>query len=130
MQRQRPVFQTRLSNISAAILLIGLGCATAIYLLANDDEDISSTGYDVVNGQVYSRMKEKSKKQIHDLELYGGKAAVLADDIDRWFYGLWHGTSLAYTVAGIGIILAGGVFLAAHYEHVSSSSDDHDKDTP
>jgi hypothetical protein len=49
-----------------------------------------------------------------DLELYGGKAALLADDFSRWFVGLWHGKSLAFTVAGISIFISFAFFFAAN----------------
>jgi hypothetical protein len=48
------------------------------------------------------------------LELYGGKANVLADELRRWFIGLWHGKSLALTLACIAIIASSGFFYAAH----------------
>jgi hypothetical protein len=49
-----------------------------------------------------------------DLELYGGKAAMVVDDFSRWFVGLWHGKSLAFTVAGISIFIAFIFFFAAN----------------
>jgi len=44
---------------------------------------------------MYPMMPEDSKMYQRDLELYGGKAAVLADEFWRWFVTLWHGTRLA-----------------------------------
>ena len=104
--------ETRLFLISAAILLIGLGSAVAIYLNAEraPDED---AGYEVAGKFIYPSMNERSKKYRHDLEMYGGKAAVLADDFNRWFDGLWRGTTLAFTVAALSTLTAFGFFVAA-----------------
>lgn len=50
----------------------------------------------------------------HDLELYGGKLNVLADQFMRWFAGLWHGRSLAFTVACITVVISLVFFFVAH----------------
>jgi len=73
----------------------------------------SASGYEVIGGFIYPNAGEHSKKYVHDLELYGGKSAVLADDFMRWFAELWHGKSLAFTVACIAIFISLGVFFAA-----------------
>jgi hypothetical protein len=49
-----------------------------------------------------------------DLELYGGKTSVLLDDFARWFAGLWHGKSLAFTVACITIFMSFGFFFVTY----------------
>ena len=43
----------------------------------------------------------------------GGKAAIVANDLNKWFAGLWQGESLAYTVAVITIIIAAGYYFIA-----------------
>jgi hypothetical protein len=93
--------QTRLYLISAIILLVGLGISTLIYLTAENDSN-SVLGY------------EDSKMYIHDLELYGGKVNVLASELMHWFVGLWHGKSLAFTVACITIFICAGFFFIAN----------------
>ncbi|HUI44605.1 MAG TPA: hypothetical protein VL122_01275 [Nitrospirota bacterium] len=115
--------RTRLYLISAALLLTGLGSAILIYLTADNEGD-SVSGYEVVGGYIYPGMHENSKKYIHDLEVYGGKAAVLADEFNHWFYGLWHGQTLAFTIACLTIFFSLVVFIAAR----SSASDP--SDTP
>jgi len=94
--------QTRLYLITAIILLIGLGSAILIYLTAENDS-ASVLGY------------ENSKMFIHDLELYGGKANVVANEFEHWFVGLWHGKSLAFTVACITIFISFGFFFVANH---------------
>jgi len=104
--------QTRLFLISAIILLVGLSSSIWIYL-ANGNDSETVLGYEIVGGNAYLVNPENSKKYVHDLELMGGKPAVLADEFSRWFIGLWHGKSLAFTVAFIAIFISlGFVFFA------------------
>jgi len=49
---------------------------------------------------------EDSKQYLLELEVYGGTANVLATEFRHWFSGLWHGRSLAFTVAVISLFLA------------------------
>lgn len=46
-----------------------------------------------------------------ELQRIGGNAAVLMAQLHQWFDGLWHGTALAYTVAVLGIAIAGACYL-------------------
>jgi hypothetical protein len=68
--------QTRLYLIGAMILLVGLSSASVIYLTAENALD-SPLIQDF----------ENSKRYIHDLELYGGKLNVLADEFFRCLMG-------------------------------------------
>src|ERR1700693_5811892 len=90
--------QNRLYLISAIVLLIGLSSSIWIYLSA---ENVSENvlGYEIIGGNAYLVNPENSKKYVHDLERIGGKSAVLADELSRWFIGLWHGKEVAFTVA-------------------------------
>lgn len=106
--------QTRLYLITVTILLVGLGSAVLIYLSAENDSD-SVVGYEAAGGYVYPVAPEDSKRYVHDLELYGGKANVLANDFMRWFVGLWHGKSLAVTIACITIFISLGFFYIARH---------------
>lgn len=103
-----------LTLISAIVLLVGLGGAIYIYQTAEDDLS-GVLGYEIVDGSMYPIMPQDSKMYRHDLELYGGKAAVFADEFSRWIAGLWHGKSLAYTIAFITIIISFGFFFAANH---------------
>ena len=111
--------QTCLKFISAIILLVGLGSAVLIYLIAENDAD-GVLGFEVVGGDMYPIAPENSKIYLRDLELFGGKAAVLANEFKYWFVGLWHGKSLAFTVACIAIFISFGVFFVAY--HLPSDS--------
>lgn len=107
---------------SAVILLVGLISSILIYQAAMNDS-ASDLSYEIVGGFVYPGGGVYTKKYVHDLQLYGGNAAVLADEFMRWFTDLWHGKSLSFTVAGIAFLLSFGVFIAAnnvpsHSKHV------------
>ncbi len=110
-------------NIIGAIILVGgLGSAILIYwTAANDSGEI--LGYEEGNGSVYAVKPEDSKRYLRDLELYGGKANVLADEFRNWFVGLWHGESLAFTVGCITIFISFGLFYAAN--HVRAGLESH-----
>jgi hypothetical protein len=113
MKRNIAHLQHALRVISAILLLAGLGSAVLIYLTAGNDSS-RILGYEEEGGSVYPIMPEDSRRYLRDLELYSGRAGVLADEFSRWFAGLWHGKSLAYTVACIAILISSGVFYVSH----------------
>jgi len=92
----------RLRFVAAAILVVGLTSAIWIYLAAAP-----------VTGDTLGYNAEESKQYLRTMELYGGKANVLAAELRQWFEGLWHGTRLAYTVACATVLLAGVFWFAA-----------------
>ena len=112
--------------LSIIILLVGLISATWIYQTA-DNKPNYVLGYEEGNGSVYPIKPEDSKKYLRDLELYGGKANVLANEFRLWFVGLWHGKSLAFTIAFITILISLAFFCVAHYRPSSSKDDVHSK---
>jgi len=103
-----------LKLISVIILLVGLGSAILIYQSAGN---YTSTvlGYEQGNGTIYPMDPEDYKTYSRDMELYGGTANVLLDELRRWFDGLWHGKSLAFIVACTTILLSSGLFYAAKH---------------
>jgi len=116
--------QTCLNLISAMILLVGLCSAVLIYRTA-ENESNSVLGYEIIGGQAYPIMPEDSKMYLRDLQLYSGKAGVLADEFSRWFVGLWYGKSLAFTVAYITLFISFVVFYAANHLPSRLKSDVH-----
>src|SRR5271169_5703160 len=104
--------QAFLYLVSAIILLAGLSSSVLIYELSGD-RSASVLGYEDAGGSVYPILPEDSKQYLRGMELYGGTANVLADELRRWFAGLWHGKSLAFTVAFITILVSSGVFYIA-----------------
>jgi hypothetical protein len=97
--RNKPL--SRCYIITAAILLVGFGSALAIYLTAAETPNDPFAEF------------EKSKKFAYELERMGGKAALVANDLNKWFAGLWQGEALALTVAVITIVIAGGYYFIA-----------------
>jgi len=90
---------TRLRFISMATLMAGLLGSMVIYWNA----DPYATDYQL----------DETKKSLRQLEVYGGKANVMASDLREWIGGLWHGRSLAVTVAVLSALVAAGFRLAA-----------------
>ena len=113
MKREIAHLRESLILISAIIMLVGLGSAILIYQTAENDSD-SVLGYEIIDGSAYPIRPEDSRTYRRNLELYGGKAAVVADDFNRWFVGLWHGKLLAFMIAGISIFISFGFFFAAN----------------
>jgi len=114
--------QTYLNLIGIIILLVGLGSATLIYITAeNDSGDV--LGFEIIDGQAYPIYPENSKMYVHSLQLFGGKAIVLMDEIRRWFVGLWRGKTLAFTVAFISILISIPFFFFAKHLPGSYESD-------
>jgi hypothetical protein len=120
--------QTCLNLISVMILLVGLGSAVLIYRTAENDSN-SVLGYEIIGGQAYPIMPEDSKMYLRDLQLYSGKAGVLADEFRRWFVGLWYGKSLAFTVAYITLFISFVVFYAANHLPSRLKSDVHSENS-
>jgi hypothetical protein len=86
--------------IAVAILVLGLGGALWIYVAAV-----------LAPGDVSGEDPTDSKQYQRQMELYGGKANLLAADLMRWLGSLWHGRRLALTVACATVAVAGGVWL-------------------
>jgi ABC-type phosphate/phosphonate transport system permease subunit len=114
MKWQIPDLQTRLKLISVIILLVGLGGAAWIYQRA-EKVPYGALGYENAGGTLYPVMPEDSKQYLRSMELYGGKANVLADQFRRWFVGLWQGKALAFIIACTTIITSFVFFYAANH---------------
>ena len=123
MKWKIPDRHTWINLISVIILLGGLGSAILIYRTA-EDTPYGVLSYEEGGGAVYPVMPEDSKQYLRSLELYGGKANVLMDQLRRGFIGLWHGKSLAFTLAWITIFISFGVFYVANYLLPSSVASD------
>ncbi len=112
MKKKAIGLRTYLYLTSAAILLAGVVSASLVFWSALD-EPTDETGSQIVGGFIYPNATENSKRYIHDLQLYGGQAAVLSDQFMRWFSGLWYGRSLAYTIDCIASFVSFVVFVFA-----------------
>ena len=105
--------QKRLYLTSAVILLIGLVTSTLIYLSAAIESD---------NEMILD--PSNSKAYLHDMELYGGKANLLVNQLTNWIAGVWHGKALAYTIGCITVFISLLVLYIAYHSHDESEYDD------
>jgi len=94
------------------MLLAGLAASAVIYL---------TSGTPVENDMVNEFAQ--SKRYLHDLELYGGKANLMASEFLSWFNGLWHGRALSGTVAFLTIVISLGYYFLAKLQSLHHSSD-------
>jgi hypothetical protein len=101
-----------LNFLSAIILVVGLVSATLIYQRAGN-APYGALGYENEGGVLYPVMPEDSKQYQREMELYGGKANLLAESLRLWVGGLFQGKSLAFIIAGATIIISFGFFYAA-----------------
>ena len=85
---------SRCHVVTLAILMLGLGSSAIIYLTAGETRVDPFAEF------------ENSKKFAYELERMGGKSAIFANEINKWFSSLWHGEALSYTVAVITILVA------------------------
>ncbi|MGA7990774.1 MAG: hypothetical protein WCC53_05015 [Thermoanaerobaculia bacterium] len=86
--------RARVRLVARVILVAGLGSAAVIYVVNSGPR--SAADFELEHSRMYQ----------HDLEVYGGRANVLADDFRSWFAGLWHGRNLAFTVAALTVLAA------------------------
>ena len=105
-----------LYRVSIGILVVGLAVAACIYLFVDDSTaDLHGSQTVIVDGSTYSIPLNATKLYRRDLARFGGKAAILFDDLSRWFAGLWEGRALAGTILWISVIASVAVFLTARY---------------
>ncbi len=88
----------RLRILARWTLILGLGAALLIYVMARPAPP-DPLGYDPMD----------TKRYLRELEVFGGKANILATQFRQWFEGLWEGRNLAGTVATLSVALAGGL---------------------
>ena len=106
----------RLVFAALFILVAGLACGVTIYLLADEPE---ATAYVIVGDTAYPVDPTTSKTYVRQLERFGGKAAVLFDDFNRWFTALWQGKRLGITIALLSLLAALALLGIARMSHRS-----------
>lgn len=105
MKCSLPGRRAALRILAVAILVLGLGSAVWIYTVAQEELRAAQNEQESASS-VFLRHPEYTKKYQRNLELYGGKANVLADRFVRWLESLGEGENLAYLVASASIALA------------------------
>ncbi len=103
--------RSRLCLIAGGILLAGLASGASVYVTATD-ADADAVAYEIIDGSTVPIFQDDTQRHLRDVELYGGRAAVLANDFNRWFIGLRHGRMLAYTLGALTIGCALACFWA------------------
>lgn len=94
------------------LLAAGFGAALVAWIVARARPE-NPLGYDPL----------ENKKYLHDLQVYGGTANVLAAEFREWFAGLWYGKNLAYTIAVLTIL----VVLVVRFTMLTSPEDDEEE---
>lgn len=77
-----------------AILMAGLGSALVVHLTARPAPP-NPLGYD----------PQDSRQYLRQMEVYGGRANLLASEFREWFESLWHGRRLAVTMVFLTLVL-------------------------
>jgi len=77
--------------------MVGLAAGATIYAVADDEP--AATAYNVVGGVAYPLDPSVTKAYVREVERFGGKAAVLFDEVNRWFAARWQGRALGITIA-------------------------------
>src|SRR5271157_2902962 len=120
MKEKREGLRKSLNLAAIVLLIIGLCSAGVIYAREagnTRDKPSDTIGYqgNDADGSSYAVSPRDSKSYQRDMELYGGTANLLADELRRWFDGLWQGKTLAYTVACLTLFTTLILFGAANY---------------
>lgn len=89
-------------NITAATILL-TGCIGAIIIFVTA-ESPSENPFEEF---------ENSKRFTRSVEVMGGKMALVANDMSKWFSNLWQGQQLAFTVVIITVAVAAAYYLIA-----------------
>lgn len=91
----------RLRLLSNVILIAGLLAGLILYWSAAPPSD------DPLDGP------ENSKQYLRQMQVYGGQANVIAEDVRQGLEGLFVGRRLAFTVAVLALVAAAGCRFAA-----------------
>jgi hypothetical protein len=89
---------SRFRLILSAILVIGLGSALLVFVVA-----------ELPSGNPLGEPGE-SKMYVHDMLLYGGKTNMVLGEFTQWFGSLWHGKRLAFSLAVLTLGLAAAFY--------------------
>ena len=96
--------------LALAILIIGIAAGAVIYHFADEPQ---AQAYIIVGDTVYPVDPASSKTYQRQLQRYGGKMAVMFDDINRWIAARFEGKQLGVTVAAASVAAALVVFAVA-----------------
>ncbi len=103
----------RIRRVTRTILAVGFSAALCVYV-ADRVRPANPLGYEPL----------ETKKYLHDLEAYGGKANVIAAEFREWFADLWYGERLAYTLVVLTLLAAGAARLGLSLHAAGLDSED------
>ena len=86
--------------------MLGLASGLLLYAVAEDSPE---------TGQVFYDSPQLSKKYVRELERFGGKQAVIFDEIIRWLEDRFSGKALGVTIGWLSAIAALALFLFARW---------------
>ena len=98
--------KARLYFGSAVVLVLGLFSSLLIYFTAEEAPE---------TGQVFYDSPQLSKKYVRELERFGGKQAVIFDEIIRWLDERFSGKALGVTIGCLSLVVALALFLFARW---------------
>jgi hypothetical protein len=132
MNERTRALQKNLYAASIIVLVVGLCSALLIYRAAGDEPEVANGSQVVIiDGHAYTIAPSDSKQYMRDLERFGGKATVLFVEFEDWFDGLWHGRSLAVTVAWLSTFVSLGLLLVANkLQPPGAAGPDSERDGP
>lgn len=82
-------------RLGVVVLVLGLLAAVAIYIAASTSP-VSGSTPDFSGDRRFNL----------EMERIGGKSSVYVAAFDRWLASLWHGTTLAFTVGVLSVVVA------------------------
>jgi hypothetical protein len=103
----------RIHELALGLLLL-TACAAALIWTTAPEDAPNPFGIDA----------QDTKKYLREVELFGGKATLLATQLSRWWQGLWHGRGLAVTVAALGSAVAVACWLILRAEARTLDTED------
>lgn len=95
MKQQHLALRDKIYVSAALVLIIGIALSIFVYRTAGEADAASPLGNPLDESKAYQR----------SLEMYGGKANLLASEFTQWFGSLWHGRTLGVTIACITVFV-------------------------
>ena len=125
----RPLAARHVRLAGFLVLLVGWLVAALVFVIAPSDGERHAEGDRLVDGQRFST-DDASGRELQQVARLGGTAAVLTFKFDRWFSSLWHGRTLAGTIATLTLLLALGCLHVAGLMAEGESTTTEDKTAP
>jgi hypothetical protein len=98
---------------AVGIIAAGWAAALVVYFTAKPVNEYP-LGYDPLT----------DKKYVLELQRFGGKANVFSAELLQWWDRLWHGKTLAFTIAALAVLCAGCFWVAATLPPIEEAAGD------